>query len=245
MRDYWPVGRADDKTAEARRAQLRRFMEARELKPSAWARAAGLKSDGVIRNFLSGASKTMTLDTISKLAAAEKVSVTDIFPGVEISPAAVASRAGNKFVPEITNAGVTSIPGMSAIETWPKDLPIKGHAKGGLEGFFLDQGDTHGMARRPPALVGINDAFAVYVHDDSMYPAFEPGQVVWINPHHPIAPENNVVIEMHDGQAFIKRLKRRTAKQIICMQWNPKKDVVYEASEVKRLYYVLWPYKFD
>lgn len=219
-------------------------MDAHELKPAIWARAAGLKSDGVIRNFLDGRSGTMTLDTISKLAAAAKASVSDIFPGIDAADA-VAGRGANKELHETARSGVTSIPGMAPVETWPKNLPIKGHAKGGMEGFFLDQGETHGMARRPPALVGINDAFAVYVHDDSMYPAFEPGQVVWINPHHPIAPGNNVIIEMHDGQAFIKKLVRRTQKQVTCLQWNPKKEVTYDGALVKRLYYVLWPYKFD
>lgn len=122
---------------------------------------------------------------------------------------------------------------------WEKDLPIIGNARGGEVGLFLDQGEVQGMTRRSPPLEGVTDAFAVYINDDSMFPAFEPGQVAHVHPHKPVKPDNNVVVELIDGSAFIKRLVRRTESHVICLQWNPKKEVRYEKSKVKRLYYVV------
>lgn len=99
------------------------------------------------------------------------------------------------------------------------------------------------MAHRPPALSSVKDAFAVYVHDESMVPKFEPGEIAWVNPSRPPAPSNYVVVEMTDGQAFIKRLVRRTATHVVCSQFEPKKEIKYEARKVKRLYYVVGSYR--
>lgn len=76
---------SDDETAEMRRVQLRAFISKRRIKIREWARDAGLGSDGTIRNFLSGATKSMTQGTIEALAKAQKVRVSTIFP--EIHPA--------------------------------------------------------------------------------------------------------------------------------------------------------------
>lgn len=121
----------------------------------------------------------------------------------------------------------------------PRDLPILGSAKAGAEGFFLDQGEIQGMARRPPILQGIKNAFAVYVREDSMMPAYESGWVVHVHPTRPCKPGDNVVIEMLDGQAFIKRLVKRTEKHVVCKQWNPAGELKYDASKVKTIMLVV------
>lgn len=143
-----------------------------------------------------------------------------------------------------TQGAVASMEGQSHL-SWPKDLKIIGHVKAGVEGFFLDQGEHHGLAYRPPVLANVKDAFAVYVQDDSMVPAFEPGQIAWIHPHKPAAPGCNIIIEMDDGQAFIKRLVRRTATKVICLQWQPKREIEYDIKKVKQLYYVVGSYRED
>lgn len=108
-----------------------------------------------------------------------------------------------------------------------KNLPILGHAKGGEEGFFMDQGRIHGYTERPGILEGVTDAYAVRVHDESMHPVLKHGFLVWVDPHRPAAPGDEVVIQLKDGQAFIKTLVRRTAAKIKCKQYNPERDVDY------------------
>lgn len=162
-------------------------------------------------------------------------------PQGDKTPVDIPSRAlGREIV-----SGLDFQVGAQTLDSWPRDLKIIGHVKAGVDGFFLDQGEHHGMAHRPPALQSVKDAFAVYVQDDSMVPAFEPGQIVWVHPTRPVAPGNNVIIELADGQAFIKRLVRRTVSKVVCLQWLPKREVEYDAKKVKRLYYVVGAYRED
>lgn len=108
-----------------------------------------------------------------------------------------------------------------------KDLPVLGHAKGGEEGFFMDQGRVHGFTARPGILEGVPGAYAVRVHDHSMGNVLRHGFLCWVDPHRPPTQGDEVVIQLADGQAFIKTLVRRTAKYIRCKQYNPEKDIDY------------------
>lgn len=67
-----------DGRAESRRKALKKFMEERDLKVSPWAIRAGV-SEGAVRNFLKGLSKSLRQDVVEKLAAAERVSPGALF----------------------------------------------------------------------------------------------------------------------------------------------------------------------
>jgi phage repressor protein C with HTH and peptisase S24 domain len=121
----------------------------------------------------------------------------------------------------------------------PRDLKILGHVKGGSEGWFIDNGEVQGLTVRPEVLIGVKDAYAVYVRDLSMAPAFEPNFLVWVDPSRPVMPGNDVVIQLTDGQAFIKRLVRCTQRAVICRQWNPARDVDFPAAKVKAVHLVV------
>lgn len=133
----------------------------------------------------------------------------------------------------------SAIPTSGHAFSGPRDLPILGFVKAGSEGFFIVNGEIQGYAVRPDLLRGMRDAYAVYVHDDSMFPAFEPGHLVWVDPMRPIRAGDTVIVQLTDGQAFIKRLKRRTEKALICEQWNPAIEVRYETKKVKSLHLVV------
>jgi phage repressor protein C with HTH and peptisase S24 domain len=137
------------------------------------------------------------------------------------------------------NDRVDYSPGTKSLQDQPRDLPILGYAKAGLEGFFLDQGEVQGMARRPPILMGIRTAFAVYIRDDSMKPALKPGHIAWVHPSKAYRPEENVIIELLDGQAFIKEYRRTTEKQIICYQYRPEGEVKFDKAKVKSIMLVV------
>jgi len=211
---------------------------------------AGLSQDklgqdvGVSRNAVSLWEKGGEITSANLRALADKFGTTigyiDAGHQNENSP----QRTNDNLTVASQNIGsVGFLPEARGVDTWPRDLKIIGHVKAGVDGFFLDQGEIHGMAYRPPALRGIEKAFAVYVSDESMMPAFEPGWVAWIHPTKPVAPGNNVIVELADGQAYIKRLVRRTASQVVCMQWNPKKEVTYELKKVRHVYLVVGTYR--
>ena len=121
----------------------------------------------------------------------------------------------------------------------PRDLPILGFVKAGKEGLFIDQGERQGVTVRPEALRDVRTAYAVRVHDTSMSPAFEPGYVLHVDPTRPVRPGDNIVIQTVDGQAFIKRLVRRTERVIICEQFNPREPMEFKPMKVKAIHMVV------
>ena len=131
-----------------------------------------------------------------------------------------------------------------AFEEWdyrsgPRDLPILGHVKAGQMGLFIDQGERQGVTVRPESLRDVSTAYAVRVHDVSMSPAFEPGYVLHVDPTRPVKPGDNVVIQTVDGQAFIKRLVRRTERVIICEQFNPREPMEFKPAKVRAIHMVV------
>jgi SOS-response transcriptional repressor LexA len=121
----------------------------------------------------------------------------------------------------------------------PRDLPILGYVKAGQTGLFIDQGERQGVTVRPEALRDVRSAYAVRVHDTSMSPAFEPGYVLHVDPTRPVRPGDNVVIQMADGQAFIKRLVRRTERVITCEQFNPRQPMEFKPAKVSAIHMVV------
>lgn len=139
-------------------------------------------------------------------------------------------------------AGASS--GQAGMEGWdyrsgPRDLPILGHVKAGQVGLFIDQGERQGVTVRPEALRDVRTAYAVRVHDVSMSPAFEPGYVLHVDPTRPVKPGDNVVIQTVDGQAFIKRLVRRTERVLICEQFNPREPMEFKPAKVRAIHMVV------
>lgn len=206
-----------------------------------FAERAGVPYD-TVNKCLRGDVENPRGDTMHKLAKALGVTEPWLRYGTGLEPRGDGAAVDNPQRAVVaTQNGAVEYAGDAG--TWPKDLKIIGYAKAGMDGFFLDQGEHHGMAFRPPSLIGVSKAFAVYCRDQSMLPAFEPGWVLWVHPTKPAAPGNNVIIELADGQAFIKRLVRRTSKEVICQQWNPKREIRFEAKKVKHLYLVVGAYQ--
>jgi phage repressor protein C with HTH and peptisase S24 domain len=168
---------------------------------------------------------------LEQLATALEVSPADLLPVKDdagAAPGPLASAAQGA-------AARALLPGVGAA----RDLPILGYVKAGTEGFFIVNGEVQGLAARPDLLQGVRDAYAVYVHDQSMFPAFEPGHLAWVDPLRPVKIGDAIVVQLNDGQAFIKRLKRRTEKFIICEQWNPATEIKYDAKKVRSIHLVV------
>ena len=129
--------------------------------------------------------------------------------------------------------------------TGPRDVPVFGFAVGGQRGEFHMNGEESDYAPRPPSLSQAKNVFAIYVFNDSMWPRFAPGDRLYVNPDRPPHIGDDVLVELHpaegdrNGDAFIKRLVRRTAKEIICEQFNPAGEVVFERPRVRNLYRIV------
>lgn len=121
----------------------------------------------------------------------------------------------------------------------PRDLPILGHAKAGELGFFIGNGERQGVTMRPEILRGVDSAYAVRVHDESMIDVLFPGNGLFVDPTRPTLPGDLVVIQMMDGQAFVKRLVRRTEKATICRQYNPAAEVRYDPKKIRAVHKIV------
>ncbi len=109
-----------------------------------------------------------------------------------------------------------------------RKLPVYGHAAGGLErdGKFILNGTKVADVLCPPQLESVRDAYAVYMHGDSMLPAFRPGDTIYIDPSRPVTAGDEVLVQIKGEEGkppfgFVKEFMRQTAKELVLLQHNP------------------------
>jgi phage repressor protein C with HTH and peptisase S24 domain len=117
-----------------------------------------------------------------------------------------------------------------------RDLPVLGAVKGGSEGFYFNDGEAKEFVERPANLKGAFNGFALYVDGDSMEPRYFAGELLYVNPNRPVTKHCFVAVELADGQGLIKQFVRRTDQEVVLHQFNPARDIVLKADEVKRIY---------
>lgn len=130
--------------------------------------------------------------------------------------------------------------------TWPRDVPVRGIASCGDDGLFeFNNGDVIDYVKRPPRLSNIKGSYALYVVGESMSPWREPGEPVYVHPGLPVSINDYVVVQLkprHDGDppsAYIKRLVKRTHKEIRLLQFNPHKEISIKPGDVLSIQRVL------
>ena len=118
----------------------------------------------------------------------------------------------------------------------PRDLPVMGTVKGGEEGFYFNEGEPKEYIVRPPALTGVSNAFALYVHGESMEPRYYAGEVLYVNPNRPLAKGCFVAVEMTNDRGLIKQFVSRNDELLVLAQFNPPKEIRLPIAEVKHIY---------
>ncbi|MFY7850269.1 MAG: helix-turn-helix domain-containing protein [Brevundimonas sp.] len=106
-----------------------------------------------------------------------------------------------------------------------KDLPVYASAEGGPEGAMIISYDPIEWVKRPEPLMTVKNGFAIYVVNDSMVPAFRPGDRALVHPlRQPVAGDDGLFIgEMRDGSfhALVKTLVASTERAWRVQQYNP------------------------
>jgi len=138
-----------------------------------------------------------------------------------------------------TDSPGAALPKGPPMITGDRNLPILGHAKGGEDAFFIDNGEIAGYTMRPHVLDGVSDAYAVEFWDTSMEPALKHGHLGWVHPRKPVKPGDDVVVQLNDGQALVKTLVRRTDNHIVLRQYNPAKDFKVERGAIKSIHLIV------
>ena len=124
-------------------------------------------------------------------------------------------------------------------------LRVLGMAECGADGWSLWNGDVIDLIDRPASLVGVPNAYAVYVVGESMAPRYHPGEVVHIHPGRPIDIGAYVLVQRRPraaGEAplaVIKRLARRSGAKITLEQFNPPKLFDIKAGDIVSIHRVV------
>ena len=117
-------------------------------------------------------------------------------------------------------------------------------AECGADGWSLWNGDVIDLIDRPTALVGVPNAYAVYVVGESMAPRYHPGEVVHIHPGRPVDVGAYVLVQRRGKQgepplAVIKRLAKRTGAKITLEQFNPPRTFDIKAGDIVSIHRVV------
>lgn len=141
-----------------------------------------------------------------------------------------------------------ALPPLPTRDQMPRDVPVLGTAMGGNgDGAFeLNQvGGIVDMVLRGPGIANARKVFAIYVEGDSMMPRHEPGELRYCDPARPPRIGDDVVIVLASPdpgkapQAYLKKLVRRSASEIVAKQFNPEKDVRFPTDQVQQIIRVL------
>jgi transcriptional regulator with XRE-family HTH domain len=126
------------------------------------------------------------------------------------------------------------------------DLAVYASAAGGPEGAWVLSADAIAWIHRDQRLVGVRDAFACYVVGESMFPAYEQGNLLLVNPAVPPNAGDDCMLiqEAADGAryALIKRLVRFNSTSWTVKQWNPDKTFSLPRKDWQRALLVIGKY---
>lgn len=191
---------------------LRRFMQAKGLSENELSRRSGV-SQPTINGIINGHQRTTR--KLPELARALDVQVWDLDPTLldrgEAPPVAglPAKTAGHR--PPTPFLGARDLPIFSAVEGGPGEVVVSTEP---IE-----------LVPRPWYLGEVREGYGVLVVGESMSPAFDPGDIVIVNPRLPsMKGRHHILVADDDNGEFIgtiKKVTNWTADEWVLEQYNP------------------------
>ncbi|MBV8169481.1 MAG: helix-turn-helix domain-containing protein [Alphaproteobacteria bacterium] len=200
--------------------------------------ALGLDASAVSR-LLSGKRKLLAGEA-SALAGVLQVAEDALLRGIREPDGAVPSGAS----PAGSLGGSSeTAPALAAPTTAGsplRDVPIRSGGRSGHDQeMFLEDGPV-GYTTRPPNLIGVKGAYAIYNMGDSMSPRYEAGWLLHVNPFKPAAPGRDVVVVKRNNAVLIKQLVKRAKGRILLRSHNRDyKDLEVDESEVLSVHLIV------
>ena len=124
-----------------------------------------------------------------------------------------------------------------------RNIPLIGFAQAGAAGFFDDAGypTGGGWDEIPFPDVGDPHAYALEISGDSMDPVYRDGDIVIVSPAASVRRGDRVVVKTVKGEVMAKQLRRRTARKIELMSFNPEhEDPILSVEDVDWIARVVW-----
>lgn len=121
-----------------------------------------------------------------------------------------------------------------------RTLPIYGAGPGGAEGFVRhDPAQAVDWGYTPPELIGVRDAFGLYVEGDSMADAgLAEGTLVHVHPHRRPRPGQFCVLVRTDGGPLIKRYIGLRNGKMVLAQSNPPTELDIPETQVRAIFLI-------
>lgn len=140
-------------------------------------------------------------------------------------------------------APANAIVGEEVTQAGP-NIPLYGSAVGGIHGEFELNGSFLGHVTGPVSLKLIRGAYAVIVQGESMFPRYEDGETVFVNPHKRVKRGDYVVVQIQLEEAgpklaYVKRFESRNAEELVLSQLNPLDTLRFKESTVVSVHYIL------
>ena len=89
----------------------------------------------------------------------------------------------------------------------------------------------------------VDEAYALYIRNESMWPRYPHGDLVFVHPHKPARSGEGVIVQVAkpDGtiEAYIKELDKTSGEWLIVKQLNPPAELKFKADTVHAIHKVM------
>jgi phage repressor protein C with HTH and peptisase S24 domain len=120
-----------------------------------------------------------------------------------------------------------------------RDLPVRGEARGAIDGLLFNEGVVREWVERPGNLTGVENGYAVYMNGSCMEPRIKHGELVHVNPNRPLVAGKEVVVELTSHHGFIKLFVKQTAETLTLEQLNPPQVIEIPMADVLNVHRVV------
>jgi phage repressor protein C with HTH and peptisase S24 domain len=221
--------------------RLRQLREQAGLSQGALAEQLGWAQSAISK--LENGERKLTLDKMVAIARALGVDVNLLTSG---GTQAVEEMENNKSSFRKTTPMFKIMSSQKGVIPTARTLPVRGIAQGGEGRVYMLPESTPPVdwTYRPPILDGVDDAYALFVFDDSMRPMYRHGQTLWVHPHLPVISGEGVVIVKTDGAVIVKEMVRITDSIVTVREYRPvERDFDIPAEEIATKHRVVGVYQ--
>jgi len=220
------------------------------VKPAAMTKNQWMVEAGVNRTFF---------NNLRKRGRARSDTIERLLDAIGVSPAQFYAMDGPSPTPAARESEVRSQQLPFRSETEKRDIPLIGTGMGAdyeinvdgemifseVTDLFLGEEPDH--VRRPRALEGRSEVYALTVVGESMHPRYDPGDPVYVDPKATARIGDDVVVYLRRGEddgeriysVLIKRLDRSTSGFVELHQFKPAVTFTVSRSDIAKIHRII------
>jgi len=237
------------KTIGARIAYLRK--EVLDLSQASFGAALDV-SRGAVANWEVGGD--ISRENISKISTAFNVSLDWLDKGRGAPPDPKASQSrhvpidigvnARQYLPQGVGEQTNAIIDKTRSAPW-RQIPVYGQAVAGVDGEFVMNGNVLFQTFAPINVAQVEKAYGVRVSGESMWPRYNDGEVVFVDPTRMPSKGDDVVVQIQgedehsEPWGYVKRFVRHNSRELVLSQFNPVKEITFPHDRVLSVHVVV------